>query len=240
VGDAVSVAVEEYDGYRTKERSYLIGAADGSALGSLAGPTGRPLFLDLVGQAAGLIGSEVTGESAGMYDIASYSLTACLGRAWTFPGGRGHIALAIHPGDQLLVAERERGSRAVYITRYSAGGSLLAGPAAMPPVTDAAIGADGTAYLLTMSADEEGSTCRWGLTAVSSSLGVQWRLDLGSPCGWSRMLLADDGRLYLARSLEAEGGVIELIIVRTASPGLADSSWPMTGHDNRGTWWLAP
>jgi hypothetical protein len=51
--------------------------------------------------------------------------------------------------------------------------------------------------------------------------------------------LEDNGVMYLTWKAN-KGITTEAIAIQTASPGLADSSWPSLRHDNRGTAWLVP
>ena len=43
--------------------------------------------------------------------------------------------------------------------------------------------------------------------------------------------------MYFIRKGDS-AGTTEVMAIQTASPGLADSSWPSARHDNRGTAWL--
>jgi hypothetical protein len=83
------------------------------------------------------------------------------------------------------------------------------------------------------------SRVRNGIVAYAYDLKELWRLDLGgSECAGvtGKVVLDDDGVMYLTRV--ADGGVVEALALQTASPGLAESSWPSLRHDNRGTAWL--
>jgi hypothetical protein len=54
------------------------------------------------------------------------------------------------------------------------------------------------------------------------------------------VVLDDNGVMYLTRRGDSGADATEVIAIQTASPGLADSSWPSLRHDNRGTAWLVP
>jgi hypothetical protein len=54
------------------------------------------------------------------------------------------------------------------------------------------------------------------------------------------VVLDHSGVMFLSRRGEAGTDSTEVIAIQTASPGLADSSWPSLRHDNRGTAWLVP
>ena len=102
-----------------------------------------------------------------------------------------------------------------------------------------AAGADGAIYMFRCD-DAATSTNR--VLAYSRELKELWRLDLGGAgCkGMTGNVVLDDaGVLYLMRRGDG-AGTAEVIAIQTASPGLADSSWPSTRHDNRGTAWLVP
>jgi hypothetical protein len=96
-----------------------------------------------------------------------------------------------------------------------------------------AVGADGIVYAFTCN----GPTVRY--VAYSRDLQQLWLLDL--PGGCSRWLggavLDGDGMLYVSQEGE-NYGTTNLFAIQTRSPGLANSSWPIWRHDNRGTGWL--
>ncbi len=102
-----------------------------------------------------------------------------------------------------------------------------------------AVGADGTIYTTScISLRRAPEYYTASISAFSPDLELLWRLDLGNLCTVGSAALDEDGVLYVVRQLGRDHVTSELVAIQTASPGLADSSWPSWRHDNQGTSWL--
>lgn len=116
----------------------------------------------------------------------------------------------------------------------SSAGDTVGGPKALNGWSTS-MGADGIVYNTSCSSSDP-ATSSLRIVAYDQSLEQQWSLDLGPPCTYGGTALGEDGMLYLAR--EDHTG-IEVIAVKTSSPGLADTPWPTRLQNNRRTAWLA-
>ncbi|HWN66815.1 MAG TPA: hypothetical protein VNM90_04195, partial [Haliangium sp.] len=95
------------------------------------------------------------------------------------------------------------------------------------------IGADGTVYAV--ACDSSGYEGPSRLHAYDAGLGELWSLPLGDACPMAGPVIDARGRLYFAWFID---GGAEIVAVQTASPGLAETSWPVRRHDARGAAWL--
>ncbi len=104
-----------------------------------------------------------------------------------------------------------------------------------------AVGADGTIYT-TACIDLRRAPEYYAasISAFGPDLESLWRLGLGNLCTVGSAALDEGGVLYVVRKLSGIPETVELTAIQTASPGLADSSWPSWRHDNQGTSWLVP
>jgi hypothetical protein len=167
----------------------------------------------------------------------SYLLDKCGELLWGFPKDGSWLVSLVGFDETLLVGNVDGGSKSAYL--YSVTGERLKGPVVMPgmPTT---LGADGTYYVTECSATTD-SLSEMTIRAYSPDVAPLWSLELGRPCIYSPLVLADDGVLYVAR--EHTDGVedgIEVLAIQTRSPGVAPTAWPTRQHDNRATFWLGP
>jgi outer membrane protein assembly factor BamB len=122
---------------------------------------------------------------------------------------------------------------------FDMAGDIVGGPspAEGSPI---AVGADGTIYTFRC---QDAATAINRVLAYSYDLQEIWRLDLGGRycVGMTgNVVLDDSGVMFLTRPGDPGTDSTEVVAIQTASPGLADSSWPSFRHDNRGTAWLVP
>jgi outer membrane protein assembly factor BamB len=141
------------------------------------------------------------------------------------------------PGELLALATSSQSGTLVLL---DTAGNTVGGPA---PAEGAviAVGADGTIYTFRCQ-DADNAINR--ILAYSYDLQELWRLELGSAIGCpgitGNVVLDDSGVMFLTRPGDPGTDSTEVVAIQTASPGLADSSWPSLRHDNRGTAWLVP
>ena len=174
-------------------------------------------------------GSWVLGWDIGIADSHTYVFDTCGALKWP-PGSTGASGV-VAVGELLVTGDNSS------LRLFDTAGNPAAGPAAGEgrPV---AAGADGTIY--TFRCDSSPPAVNRVL-AYSADLQELWRLDLGgSSCLQitGNVVLDDDGVMYMMRAAPDVAGGTQVLAIQTASPGLADSSWPSWRHDNRGTAWL--
>ncbi|HEY3355802.1 MAG TPA: hypothetical protein VGQ83_21295 [Polyangia bacterium] len=175
--------------------------------------------------------AELVGER---YQWRLYQLDPCgrLLREWPPDGGWSPYYF-IGFSDNLVLGS-DQGGHNTYV--YSSAGERLLGPAPWRGV-GLALGADGAMYAAECNGGQSLDTQSMSLIAYAPSLAETWSLDLGVPCTAGGVVLADNGMLITARELP---NGIEVIAVQTASPGLARTSYPTHGFNNRRTNWLGP
>jgi len=122
---------------------------------------------------------------------------------------------------------------------YSAIGEEQVGPVPLnghyrPQV----IGADGTIYYRYCTEDVY-DVGEMSIQAYSPSLELLWSVEVGSPCTLGPFGLAEDGVLYVLRTVYNTPNVhLELTAIQTASPGLANTAYPTFRTTNRRTGWI--
>ncbi|MCL2823855.1 MAG: hypothetical protein FWD57_07690 [Polyangiaceae bacterium] len=140
--------------------------------------------------------------------------------------------------DSLVVGEYKEHNTPVFY-RFSIDGTVIAGPASYANwVFPFAIGADDVLYLASCvpcypcyhDKDLE-------VIAVSQSMEVIDRINLGGSCRRVSAVLLDDGLMVVMR-VGLEGN--DFVRIQTASPGLARTAWPAVRRDNERTGWVAP
>ncbi|MBN2574429.1 MAG: PQQ-like beta-propeller repeat protein [Deltaproteobacteria bacterium] len=214
-----------YDGVYPDARTDALDTRDGSRLGSFVRPAYGASF-------TWEWGAWVEGWDLGVGYGNIYVFDTCGNLRWSgTPQGAGVVA----SGELLAISTDTRSGTLLLSDMH---GNVVAGPAPAEgwPV---AAGADGSIYMFRCD-DAATSTNR--ILAYSHDLQELWRLDLGGDACkeiTGNVILDDAGVMYFIR----KGGsptTTEVIAIQTASPGLADSSWPSFRHDNRGTAWLVP
>jgi hypothetical protein len=221
-GKALFVA---YEGLYPDARTDALDTGDGTRLGSFVDPTNGNSF-------TWYWGVWLEGWTLGVAFANRYVFDICGNLSWSSnPSGMATVA----PGE-ILVYGTIGQSGDVFLSHMDMLGNVIAGPAPAEGGPIAA-GADGTVYNFRC---EDAATSINRLLAYSYDLKELWRLDLGgNACKGmtGNVILDDDGVMYFTR----RGYLLtEVIAIQTASPGLADSSWPSLRHDNRGTAWLVP
>jgi outer membrane protein assembly factor BamB len=125
-----------------------------------------------------------------------------------------------------------------YLTLYNRDGSIAAGPVparGWPSL----VGADGTIYTSECVTTSPLGTFALRILAYSFEMKELWRFDQPGGCGRGiyGAVLDEGGVLYVTRD-DDQMGSTNLLAIQTNSPGLANSSWPTSAHDNHGTGWL--
>ena len=142
-------------------------------------------------------------------------------------------------GDSLLVREYTHPNTLKYY-RISIDGTVMAGPADYGDfVFPLALGADDVLYLSRCVPCDAPCDHNHSLEiiAVSDSLAVLDRIDVGPYCDQASAVLLDDGLMVVTR---VGKGHAEFVRIQTASPGLARTAWPTIRRDNERTGWVAP
>jgi outer membrane protein assembly factor BamB len=176
-------------------------------------------------------GSWVLGWDIGIAHSATYVFDTCGNLTWPTggPGASGVVTV----GELLVTGDTTS------LRLFDAAGNLVAGPSPGEGRPIAA-GGDGTIYTFRC---ESSSPAVNRLLAYSADLQELWRLDLGgSSCLMitGNVVLDDDGVMYMMRATPDAPVGTQVLAIQTASPGLAESSWPSWRHDNCGTAWLVP
>jgi hypothetical protein len=151
---------------------------------------------------------------------------------WKVDGGYSR-PVTVGFDDALIVRDRvpTGGGYNESIRKFSADGQLLAGPEQTASVAGAALGADGTLYLLECAGQSA------TIEARDDALKTLWSIPLESETCPREVLLAPGGILYTA----SEGDPGQLIAIQTTSPGPANVSWNRRfGRDGTGNMWIGP
>jgi len=140
--------------------------------------------------------------------------------------------------DSIVVGEYKYPTTPAFY-RYSIDGELLAGPAKFGESTLLALGADDVLYLAGCARCSDPCDHDFDLEviAVSESMEVLDRINVGSYCTNASAVLLDDGLMVVMR---VGKGATEFVRIQTASPGLARTAWPTIRRDNERTAWVAP
>lgn len=205
--------------------------ASGRPLAHFLGPTGDR-YGAMFGRELGIVTQRME-DRGGAYPWMHISvLDECSRERWQVPATRPQWPVLIGPGEQLFVVERDDIEHSdTFVSIYQPDGARATGPVQMPPPW--AIGADGTIYAV--ACDSSGYDGPSRLYAYSAALEPLWTLPLGEACPMAGPVIDADGRLYF--SWYSESGT-EVVAIQTASPGLADTSWPLRRGNNQGTGWL--
>jgi len=160
----------------------------------------------------------------------------CGNLQWSRGPAYGYMVL-VGFDDSLLVREFHGGDPVFY--RFSIDGAVLAGPSKFGDSMPLALGADGVLYLArrvpcSYPCDYDNSL---EVVAVSESLEVLDRIDVGPYSHKASAVLLDDGLMVVVR--DGRTG-IDFVRIQTASPGLARTAWPTIRRDNERTGWVAP
>jgi outer membrane protein assembly factor BamB len=209
----------------------LWNSATGAPMARFAGPAGDRHGA-MFGRRLGIVTQRME-DRGGPYPWMHISvLDACAGERWQLAAERPQWPALIGPDDQLFVVERDDVENSpTFVSVYDIDGRRVAGPVAMPPPWG--IGADGTIYAV--ACDSSGYEGPSRLHAYDAALEQQWMLPLGDACPMAGPVIDAEGRLYFAWHIDRGN---EIVAVQTASPGLADTSWPVRRHDARGAAWL--
>jgi outer membrane protein assembly factor BamB len=223
-GNALFVA---YEAAYPDARTDALDIRDGTTLGSFVRPAYAASF-------TWYWGAWVEGWDYGIGYGDMYVFDTC-GRLRLYgdPMGSGLLV----PGELLaMVTNTQSGTLLLLDTA----GNTVGGP--VPSEGQLiAVGGDGTIYTFRC---QTGTAAINRILAYSYDLQELWRIDLGSAVGCpgitGNVVLDDSGVMFLTRPGDPGTDSTEVIAIQTASPGLADSSWPSLRHDNRGTAWLVP
>jgi outer membrane protein assembly factor BamB len=221
-GKAVFVAYESIYPYA---HTAALDVQDGKSLGAFVRPENGASFTWRWGE-------WVEGWNLGVALGYTYVFDTCGEKRWSTDF---HTSGVIAQGE-LLAVTTDGKTGSLFLSDMQ--GNIVVGPSPAEGVPIAA-GADGTIYTLR---SQVGSTGISRILAYSQDLNELWRLDLVGQVGdgmTGNVVLDDDGVMFFTR-LTQDGVGTEMIAIQTASPGLADSSWPSLRHDNRGTAWLVP
>ena len=231
VGGGGKAVFAAYDGGYPDTHTSALDTRDGTVLGSFIDPKYGTSFT--WGWSMWLEGWDL-GIACDLY----YVFDTCGALKSQSPLAGSSRSGVIAPGELVaMVTDPNATGRWTQIALYSTDGTVVVGPAPSEGQPIAA-GADGTIYTYNCRSSTPAFN---GILAYSYDLKELWRFDLGgSECGGitGNVILDDDGVMYLTRV--ADGDVVEALAIQTASPGLAESSWPSLRHDNRGTAWLVP
>ncbi len=212
----------------------LYRASDGKVLGKAAVASGPVSIWKFGYQDLGMVGLQTVENSSRWGRQAIYVLDQCGRVRWSLPGDRAQSPSLVGFDSRLVVTHRDpdRADGPVSLSMYDSGGALVAGPTAAG--TGWFWGADNAIYAIACQQQQGSLSGPFRLTALNDTLAEQWHLDIEGECP-SSGALASDGTMYLTRG-PASG--VELLAIRTQSPGLAPVAWPSAVHDNRGTAWL--
>jgi outer membrane protein assembly factor BamB len=138
--------------------------------------------------------------------------------------------LAVTFGDDLIVedSKMEGGIIATALRRFSADGTLIAGPVAVETVASGVVGSDDTIYFVTCP-DQQAF-----LVARDASFAPLWTLDLGPGVCPEEFVLGPGGIFYFTRQSPTSS---ELGAAQTTSAGPAPG-WSRWDHNAAGNRWL--
>ncbi len=182
--------------------------------------------------------TEVTSRS-GTSQVAVLDPSGLL--RWRTPRSVKARPQVVGRGGRIYLTERDVDGEAsaVRIVQYSASGERTS----QRTVDDVAmvrwtiLGRDDRLYLVVCSAEE---SVVISVAGDLASLAADWRQPLDGRCPQG-VALADDGMLYLSR--ESLNDVtkrltdVDVVAVKTSSPGVARTAWPAPRHDSEGRAW---
>jgi hypothetical protein len=229
VGGGGKAVFAAYDGAYPDARTSALDTGDGTLLGSFVRPSYGASF-------TWEWGSWLEGWDLGIGCDLYYVFDLCGGlKSQNASAGFSRSGIIAVGELVAMVTAPNAMGQWTQIALHSTNGSIVTGPA---PSEGQPIVAGDDGMIYTYSCRSSAPTF-YGIVAYSYDLKEAWRLDLGgSECRGitGNVILDDDGVMYLTRV--ADGGTVEALAIQTASPGLAESSWPSLRRDNRGTAWL--
>ena len=152
---------------------------------------------------------------------------------WGFPA-TGRTASSVVGFNDVLWTMH--GPNPVVMRIYSNTGEPISGSKEMISGYHLILGADNIAYSVRCSKDNlmDGQAI---ITACSENLEEKWSREYEISCMGISEVLGADGVIYIAHEKNSR---IEIVAIRTESPGLAKTSRPIYNFNNRRTSWLAP